>query len=107
MNWNWGGYLFGWLGIVLHLLVKFTPDILSTTEISWKPVKMLVAAWGASIAAISYTILYAAGAEGMLAKIGIDFSWGYFTAALLGFAGSSIFQNIASVFLKTTKPAEG
>ena len=92
MEWNWSMYLFGYLGTILHVMAKFTPDL----KVKPSAYKVRVALWGALTGAITYTILFAAGMEGVLEKLNspLTFSWGYFLAAIVGFAGSSAFQFI-------------
>lgn len=91
MEWNWGMYLFGYLGALLHITAKLTPDIAKGTITKYKT---RIALLGSVSNALCYTILFAAASEKMIAKLSSDsisIDVGYTLAAVFAYAGSSIF----------------
>jgi len=92
-------YLVGLVGVLAHGMLKIAPGN-GYLKIKPSKYKIRVLVWGVIFAIIGYTIMFWGLAENALASFGITIELGKFTAALMGFVGSSLFQNIAAKFMK-------
>lgn len=92
-------YFFGYLGIMAHILLKIFPN---AKNLKAKPSKhtIRVTIYSLVLSLIGYTVFFVGMREGVLAGFGFEMEMGHFSAALLGFCGDSLFQNLTAKVVK-------